>query len=104
MHHRSRTQRQRYSSRQHAVRDTHSFMAVPAHSFMTTAPSRPAPPREFTRAEARRLITNAYYDCRNEGLTMEAAADRAADEVWALYLEARPDHPDHPAKQQARER
>ena len=34
--------------------------------------------------EVRRVITNAYYDARNEGETMEVAADRAADAVMAL--------------------
>jgi len=36
------------------------------------------------RKEVRRVITNAYYDCRNEGETMETAADRAADSVMAV--------------------
>ena len=36
------------------------------------------------RQEVRRVITNAYYDARNEGETMETAADRAADSVMAV--------------------
>lgn len=50
------------------------------------------------RAEVRRVITDAYYETRNEGGTMETAADRAADAVMDLYLVDRPDHPDHPDK------
>lgn len=43
----------------------------------------------FNRTEVRRVITNAYYDCRNEGETMETAADRAADAVMAIYEQAK---------------
>lgn len=39
--------------------------------------------------EIRRAITNAYYDARNTGGTMETAADRATDAVVAL-IEADP--------------
>lgn len=40
------------------------------------------------RGEARRAITNAYYETRNGGGTMETAADRAADAVVALAGDA----------------
>ena len=42
------------------------------------------------RGEVRRAITNAYYDARNEGETMEVAADRAADAVMALATTPEP--------------
>lgn len=38
-------------------------------------------PDEPLRAEVRRNVTNAYYDARNKGETMETAADWAADRV-----------------------
>ena len=37
-----------------------------------------------TRATIRAAISNAYYDTRNTGGTMEQAADAAADAVMAL--------------------
>lgn len=37
-----------------------------------------------TRDDIRKVITDAYYDARNAGGTMETAADRAADAVFAL--------------------
>lgn len=36
------------------------------------------------RDKIRAAISNAYYDTRNTGGTMETAADRAADAVFAL--------------------
>ena len=38
-------------------------------------------PTSVHRSEIRRVITNAYYGCCNEGETMESAADRATDAV-----------------------
>lgn len=40
------------------------------------------------REKIRAAITNAYYEARNSGGTMETAADAAADAVMALVLEA----------------
>jgi hypothetical protein len=40
------------------------------------------------RAEVRRLISNAFYDARNAGRTMEDAADKAADRITALVTSA----------------
>ena len=45
-------------------------------------------PVDIHRSEIRRVITNAYYDCRNEGETMETAADRAADAVIEVLRES----------------
>lgn len=39
------------------------------------------------RPEMRAAISNAYYDTRHEGQTMEVAADRAVDAVLALLDE-----------------
>jgi hypothetical protein len=36
------------------------------------------------RDEVRRVISDAYYNARNEGRTMEHAADSAADAVVAV--------------------
>jgi len=38
-------------------------------------------------ARIRAAISDAYYDCRNEGLTMETAADRATDAVVEILNE-----------------
>lgn len=40
--------------------------------------------RGLDRGVVRALISNAYYDARNAGETMEQGADRAADAVMAL--------------------
>jgi hypothetical protein len=39
------------------------------------------------RAQIRKAITDAYYDARNAGGTMETAADAATDAVLALTQE-----------------
>lgn len=49
-----------------------------------TAPHRSAVPKGPDPADVREAITNAYYDARNDGLTMEAAADAATAAVMAL--------------------
>lgn len=36
------------------------------------------------RAEVRKAISDAYYEARNNGQTMETAADNAADAVTAI--------------------
>lgn len=36
------------------------------------------------RAEVRKAISDAYYEARNDGQTMETAADNAADAVTAI--------------------
>lgn len=41
-------------------------------------------PRPDLRDRIRAKISDAYYDVRNTGGTMEGAADRAADDVIAL--------------------
>jgi hypothetical protein len=39
------------------------------------------------RGRIRTTISNAYYDARNDGLTMESAADDAADRVMNILID-----------------
>ena len=49
---------------------------------MTDTPRTEA--ASLLRSEVRRVVTDAYYEARNAGETMETAADNAADAVMAL--------------------
>lgn len=46
--------------------------------------TEPEQNRDTLRGEIRAAISNAYYDARNTGRTMEHAADEAANQVLAL--------------------
>lgn len=40
----------------------------------------------FDKATVRKAISDAYYDARNRGETMEWAADRAVNDVYAALV------------------
>lgn len=53
------------------------FTAAEFHAYTEESANR--------RADVRAAISNAYYEARNHGQTMEQAADHAADAVMEVF-------------------